>query len=83
MFLAIYCVCPNDRAGNPRRGWLLLAVASPGTKCFVPEGYSGRGALYRHFGLKMGNPSLSSHVCEVTTLEVTPGEYANLARGKV
>ena len=38
----------NDRNGNPRRGWFIYS-RSGDYLGFVDEGYSGWGALRRHF----------------------------------
>ena len=48
---AVKLCAPNDRNGNPRRGWLVYETGQPdqhpsGTLlAFVEEGYMGRDAL--------------------------------------
>jgi len=48
---AIYLCAPNDRNGNPRRGWAVFRVNECGSvgERWVEEGYHGTGALKLHY----------------------------------
>lgn len=59
MHIAVKISAPNDRNGNPRRGWLVYDVreqagrigecADSDLVAFVDEGYRGIGALRARF----------------------------------
>lgn len=80
----IYVRTKNDRNGNPRRGWII--PAENGRKMFVDEGYRGRDALYKHFGMPWSDASLqgarydfNTTVCEIP-LDITVAQYNKLKR---
>lgn len=72
-YLLVRLRAPNDRNGNPRRGWSVHSLT--GTKWgdelgFIDEGYAGYGALN----------ALPGPWCEVASVECTPREYRLRAR---
>jgi len=73
-FAAIYLRAPQDRNGNPRRGWILFDREAPGEAGrFIDEGYRGRGALSAAMGC--GIARVSEYLTELASVEITPGEY--------
>lgn len=76
--IAIKISTTNDTNGNPRRGWLIYQDASRGGSmgfdliAFVDENYAGNAALTRAY----------PDATEITSLQVTPGEYREAMRGQ-
>ena len=70
---AIKLVAPNDRNGNPQRGWLIVASGPEWNEpeLFVVEDYDGKAALRHHAGA----------VAHGVSVEVTQKEYRLWARG--
>lgn len=83
-YIAIRIVAPNDRNGNPRRGWIIHRVEEGGAERvwtkkigFVDEGYSGTGAL-----LTWQQQAQVNFVEISTDIDVSPAFYNRIKKEK-
>jgi len=69
-YLAIKFNAGHDPNGNPRRGWLIVAMDDGDPMDFVDEGYLGWSALERAY----------PNVVEGPEIKVTPQQYRESLR---
>lgn len=85
-FFAVYIAAPNDRNGNPRRGWYVHDLADPNAEVtWIEEGYGS--FPWPAFSSALGLPSAVGgdywtcrdearpYICVSGRIDVTPGEY--------
>lgn len=71
---AIYVKAPNDRNGNPRRGWIF--TESSGETWWQEEGYAGLSAIKPDIRAEY----LRQVARDAITINVTAGEYRSLRK---
>lgn len=66
-------IAPNDRNGNPRRGWQVCSLSDDGyaSYAFIDEGYEGDQALYNQF-------PADTRFLHMLSIEVSASQYGRL-----
>lgn len=79
--LAILLNAGNDRAGNPRRGWIVVRISGSDVEelAFVDHGYSGEGAL-KEYARESGK---SWPIAQVGEFEISLAMYKSLKKSGV
>lgn len=85
-FFCVYIAAPNDRNGNPRRGWYVHDLADPfAPVTWIEEGYGN--FPWPEFARLLGMPEVPgrdyfderdwcrTYIRETGRIDVTPGEY--------